>query len=186
MSASLLVDLGNTCQLAQSVPTPGQMSPSGLICGASGALIGQSIDLLHSDTFCNLVVVGNNVAPLSGAFIFGVQTADNDVSGQFTDPTSGLPQFPTTFSSGGLLWLNSGSTGGTFGAQTSGQSVLSGFVVAAGFQRLGRYARVNFRGDIAACSGSNGSLTAGFVTNFRTTGSGGGFSFAPGSGTVNV
>ena len=30
----------------------------------------------------------------SGNLIVGLQTADNDVSGQYTDPTSGLAQLP--------------------------------------------------------------------------------------------
>ena len=180
MSANLVVDIGNTCQSQQSVPTPAQLSPSGQVCGLSGVQVGQTLDLIHADTFCNLYITGTAVLA-SGPLIVGVQTADSDVSGNYTDPTSGLAQLPTVFQSGGVVWLNSGSFGGIYGSGTSGQFVQSGFAAYAGFQRVGRYARVLFNSGFFI-----GPVQAGFVTQFKTTGSGGGFTYSPGSGTVNV
>ncbi len=131
-----------------------------------------------------------------GKLRIAVQCADADVSGQYTDPTSGLPQLPRWFSSGGILILNSGGLlGGTLqgalstqgsnsGLPQSGYVIASGFAVAAYFQRPtpGQYTRaIVLSGDFYA-----GILTATFVSQYRTTGSGGGFSLLPGSGVVNV
>lgn len=183
MSASYLVDLGNTCLMDTSIGLGGP--GSGIIYAASGAVIGDSVDLLQANTFCNVFFAGNAVFT-SGLLRLQVQTCATDTSGSYTDPTSGLPVMPTSFSSGGLIWLNSGGTGGgLLGAFVSGQAILSGFAGAAGFQRptpQNRFARINvLSGDFYA-----GTLVAGFISQLKTTGSGGGFTFAPGSGTINV
>ncbi len=164
-----------------SITSPPLLS-GGSTCPASGAIIGQSVNLIQGQGFTNLFAAG---VTLSGQLRLQVQVSDSDVSGTYTDPTSGLPQFPTSFSSGGILWINSGGTGqGVLGAQTSGQSVLSGFLVAAGFIRNGTFGRVNVL--LEGTAQFAGPLTAGFIEQTKTTGSGAGFSFSPGSGTVNV
>lgn len=175
MSANLVVDLGGTVLSYPSLVTSGAFP-------GSGALIGNSVDLLNANTFCNLNVVGQN-AGLSGQLRVAVQTSDADTSGLYTDPTSGLAQLPTSFQSGGILILNSGGIfQGTFSSGTSGQFIQSGFNVFAGFQRPQRFARANvISGDFY-----NGPLALSFVSQLKTTGSGGGFSFAPQSGNVNV
>lgn len=167
MSASLLVDLGNTCQLSPSIIDP--PVASGQTPATSGTLVGNIVDLLNANTYCNLYVCGG--VSESGLGRFAVQTSDSTLSGTFTDPTSGLPDFPTAFSSGGLFWVNSG-----------GGALTSGFFTAAAFQRPQRYARViQLSGDWLA-----GGVNAGFISQLKTTGSGGGFTYNPGSGVVNV
>lgn len=136
-------------------------------------------------------------------------------SGGFSDPTSGLAQLPTWFNSGGVLIINSGLSinPGQLGA--SGQQVggypqgtlpfgpnpvingqngpafigsgaapefASGGVAFAAFQRNYQYAR------LVLLSGATSVqyLQAGFLSHIRTTGSGGGFSYQPQLGTVNV
>jgi hypothetical protein len=155
---------------------------SGLIYAASGAVIGEIVDLKNANAFCNLFAAGRPVFT-SGQLRLQIQTADATTSGSFTDPTSGLTNFPGHFASGGLLWLNSGQAGsGLLGGGVSGQNMQSGFFVFQGFQRVGRYARVNvISGDFYA-----GTLTAGFVSQLKTTGSGHGFAYSPGSGSVSV
>ena len=192
MSAALTVDLNGTCQLAQSFPfDQTALSPSGQMCGLSGTFIGQGIFLGNADTFCNVVIQGMAVC-VSGPLVLQVQCADADVSGQYTDPTSGLAQLPTWFSSGGLLILNSGggasSSGGLQNGFASGFAIASGFQVAAGFQRPvpGTFARINFFSGFGTATGTKnqylGNLTAGFISHLRTTGSGGGFTYSPQSG----
>ena len=184
-SANLVVDLGNTCYMQPTIGIGG--AGSGLIYAASGAVVGAIADMINADTYCNLVAVGNAVFT-SGQLRFQVQTADAATSGSFTDPMSGMAaaDLPTAFSSGGILWINSGGTGGSsgglFGGFVSGQAIQSGFALAAAFQRVGRYARaIVMSGDFYA-----GTLTASFISQLKTTGSGGGFAFSPGSGTVSV
>ncbi len=158
----------------------GNIQSGGPPAPASGAVIGASVDMLNSDTYCQLVVMGSMS---SGQLRVQVQNSDSDVSGTYTDPTSGLAQLPGTFQSGGILWINSGGLlGGTIGTTgfVSGQSVNSGFLVAQPFQRTARFARANL------LSGDFGCASVGFISNLKTTGSGGGFSFSPGSGVVNV
>ena len=129
-------------------------------------------------------------------------------SGSFTDPTSGLGQLPTVLQSGGQWFVNSGlfTDPGSLGA--SGQPVAnypqgtlpfgptpiqiaqggevfigsgtypifaSGGIAFAAFQRNFQYARINL------VSGATipQYLQAGFVAQQMTTGSGGGFTFAP-------
>lgn len=181
MSANLVVDIGGSCQSLPSI-NAGVVGNSGIAYSASGGLIGNSVDMLHSDTFCNLNVAGTPIFT-SGQLRIQVQTADSDTSGSYTDPTSGAAQMPTYFSSGGILILNSGGVGsGLLGGGTSGQNMQSGFNVFAGFQRPQRFVRANMvSGDFYG-----GTLQVNFVAQNKTTGSGGGFSYQPGSGTINV
>lgn len=179
MSASYLVDLENTT--IQGVSILGTPVLSGaLVAPCSGAIIGQSLNFINGNTFTNVFVTG---VTASGVLRVQVQTSDTDTSGTYTDPTSGLPQLPTSFSSGGLLIINSGGAGGgDIGALVSGNAVASGFFTAAGFQRPGQFVRANLlSGDFGA-----GPLVVGFISNLKVTGSGGGFSYLPTSGTVNV
>lgn len=181
-SANLVVDLGGAADSHFSIGIGG--AGSGLIYAASGAVVGLIADMLNSDTYCNLSLAGTAVFT-SGQLRVAVQTSDTTTSGDFYNPTSGLAaaDLPTVFASGGIVWLNSGQAGGgVFGAQVSGQSIQSGFMAFAGFQRNRRYARaIVMSGDFYA-----GTLTAAFVSQRKTTGSGGGFSFSPSSGSVNV
>ena len=165
-------------------------SSSGQACGLSGVVVGMSVDLLNCDTFTNLLICGVDVVPQSGPLLVGVQTSDTDVSGNFTDPTSGMsPQlanwpFPTVFQSGGMVVLNSGGTGGTFTTFRSGHAIASGFFEAAGFLRPHRYARALFVSGTAGAGGNQyvGALQVGFVGQQQTTGSGGGFYTTSGIG----
>lgn len=161
MSANLIVDLGHTADMRPSIV-------NALIFPASGAVIGNPVDLKDANTVCNLFVAGDLAQ--SGRLRVAVQTSESTASGSFTDPTSGLAQMPGEFSSGGVYWINSGA------------GLYSGFFDATFFQRPNRYARVNvLSGDFWT-----GELTAGFISQKRTTGSGAGYSYQPGSGTVNV
>lgn len=221
MGANVHVDLGNTGLFAPSIVT-GAPANSGMSFGQSGATVGQWIDLNNSDTMCQVVVA---VGPCSGPLAIAVQCADGisgnvfsggaPLSGNFTDPTSGLAQLPTWFNSGGVLYVNSGLYGVPGGAGASGQQVggytqfslpfglnaiansqggaaqilsgswpefCSGGFAFAGFQRPQRYARLVWLSGAT----STPSLVAGFYSQLDTTGSGGGFTFSPGSGTVNV
>lgn len=161
MSANLVVDINATCQTSVSFAT----SSVGTV-PASGIQIGQVVDLLTANTFCN--VFGTS-APNANQVLVQVQTSDSTASGTFTDPTSGLAQLPTNMQSGGILVVGSGS------------QAVSGDIHFGAFQRPGRYARC------IILSGLNtGWVTAGFVSQRKTTGSGGGFSYAPLTGSVNV
>ncbi len=189
--ASFLVDLGQTCLIQDSLvvgPVGAGVSPSGQAAGLSGVVVGMSVDMIDANTFTNLFIGGVSVVPTSGPLIVGVQTSDTDVSGNFTDPTSGMASgnwpFPTAFISGGFVVFNSGGTGGTFHTFRSGHAIASGFMEAAGFLRPHRYARALFVSGTAGAGGNQyvGQLQVGFVAELRTTGSGGGFAYAPGSG----
>ena len=181
MSASLLVDLGATCQLGPTLHPIGDAT-SGLIFPGSGATIGMNVDMNNANTFCNLLVAGRCINA-SGELRIAVQASDSTTSGSFTDPTSGLAQFPTPFVSGGILVINSGGlSSGSIDAQGNLQCFQSGFVAAAGFQRPQRYVRANgLSGFFWA-----GDLSASFISNLRTIGSGGGFVLSPSSGAVTV
>lgn len=184
-SANLIVDLGNTALQGVSISAVPLLS-GGALFPCSGALVGAGIDMNNADTFCNLEIQGT--AP-SGQLRIAVQCADTDTSGSYTDPTSGLPVMPGPFSSGGVLFINSGGAGGgtigqAFASGLSGftQAIASGFAVAAGFQRTGRFVRgVALSGDFFAGPGF-----VSFISQLRTTGSGGGSTQSPGSGTVSV
>ena len=164
MSASLVVDLGSTAPpQASIVPANGVGSSP-----ASGAIIGIPVDFQHNNVLCNLIVAAG--VSQSGTFRVAVQTSPDTTSGNFTDPTSGLSQLPTKFLSGGILLCNSGS------------AFVSGYGDAAGFQRPHRYVRAV----VLAGDQHNAPVWAGFLSQQRTTGSGGGFSLLPGSGSVSV
>ena len=179
-SANLIVDIGGTAQSQLSIGIGG--AGSGNIYAASGAVIGLAANLIAANTYCNLHVAGTPLFA-SGQLRIAVQVADADTSGSYADPTSGVTSFPTAFSSGGILILNSGGLGsGTLNGGTSGQNMQSGFSVYAAFLRNGQYARaVVLSGDFYA-----GTLTVGFVSQLKTTGSGAGSTQSPGSGVVSV
>ncbi len=123
-SANLVVDVQNTCVFPPSI-----INVNG---PASGAIVGNPVDLLLCDTYTNVWVA---MGPTSGVVGIQIQTLDFAsglvqsgslsavlASGNFTDPTSGLAQLPTNISSGGILWVNSGlwslpQGGGASGAQ---------------------------------------------------------------------
>ncbi len=178
MSANLVVDLNGTCAFGASIF--GNIQSGGPPAPASGAVIGASVDFLNADTYCQVLVNGSMS---SGQLRVQVQSSDTDVSGTYTDPTSGLAQLPGVFQSGGLLWINSGGIlGGTIGTTgfVSGQAVNSGFALANPFQRPGRFVRANL------LSGDFGCANVFFLSNLKTTGSGGGYSPSPTSGVVSV
>ena len=172
MSANLIVDLGGT------VDTRASIAISGLVDTA----VGEIVDLLHADTNCNVFVAGGVT---SGPIQVAIQTSEGLTSGSFTDPTSGLPQFPPGVVSGGLFYANSGLPAS--GNQSVSSPVdaapifCSGGMQFASFQRPHRYARL-----VASGLNVTAPVVAGFISQKRTTGSGGGFTLAPGSGTVNV
>lgn len=169
-----MVDLGATCDYRASI----------MIGSGSNFIVGEIIDLLHADTYCNIFVAGG-AAGGSGVIEARVQTSDATTSGSFTDPTSGLPQMPSFMASGGVMFVNSGlHSSGNFSLSSPVNDApvfCSGGIQFAAFQRVGRYARlINVSGSYP------GAITAGFVSQKKTTGSGGGFTFNPGSGVVNV
>lgn len=180
MSANLVVDLGNTTHLEVSIASAIGVGGT----PASGQIVGEIVDLNDANTFCNAYVAGG---PTSGIFSMAVQTSDSLTSGSFTDPTSGLAQLPTSFLSGGVFVVNSGignsgRGGGTVPPVSGAPAFCSGGLQAAGFQRPHRYARL-----MALSGGSfDATVVAGFITQSRTTGSGGGFTLSPSSGLVEV
>jgi hypothetical protein len=184
VSANLIVDLGGTTQVVNTITSPPFLS-GGAIFAGSGTVIGNSCNMLHSDTYCNMIVTG---ASQSGQLRIQVQCSDSDVSGTYTDPTSGLAQLPTTFQSGGILWLNSGGAGnGLFTAQASGFTMgsgLTGFAFFAAFQRPYQFARANVLGEGSAQYA--GPLMVDFISQLKTTGSGGGAWSQSGVPVVNV
>lgn len=172
MSANLLVDLANTSLPSTSGNPNLSIGPANGVGGspASGIIIGQIVDLRYADTYCNIVVGAG--PSISGQFKLAVQTSDATTSGSFTDPTSGLPVFPGAMQSGGVFIFNSGNT----------QMNSGGFGFGA-FVRPHRYARIN------CLSGDqfNAPIIAGFVSQLRTVGSGGGFTASPlTNDTINV
>jgi hypothetical protein len=174
MSANLVVDLANTCDYDVSLR----------VISGDSTVVGLVVDLLGANTFCNVWAAGNNSGPLP----ILIQTSDTTTSGDFTDPTSGLVQMPVNISSGGIFWVNSGlwSSGYSSPAPSVNNAPVfcSGGIQFGAFQRPQRYARL-------ICTSGNASLTAvpfiaGFVSQRKVTGSGGGFSYSPLSGSVNV
>ena len=113
MSANLLVDLGNTTNFNPS-------SVGATLSASGGTLVGFPIDLINCDTYCNLFLIAPGVSgPIQVQVQCTPQGADNasgvlwsgggfPVSGNFTDPTSGLAQLPTVFQSGANVYFNSG------------------------------------------------------------------------------
>jgi hypothetical protein len=200
MSANLVVDLGGTVTSLPTINSSPVLSGS-IVCPGSGTTIGLSADLINADTFCNISVAGVSA---SGQLRLQVQCSDTDTSGNYTDPTSGLAILPRDFASGGLIWINSGGSLGAVlggdvsqfltgsaplsGQPNSGTAIASGFTRYVAFQRPTRFARVNVLSEAAAQYG--GALQVAFVSQTKTTGSGGGASWQPqGSGqpfVVNV
>ncbi len=178
MSANYLVDLGST--------TPTFQLTGGAFYPASGTTVSNIVDLLHFNSFTNICVIGSSQYA-SGSFSLHVQTSDDTTSGNFTDPLSGFAVMPTVFTSGATITFNSGGRGGTgvggvFGEFTSGQSIESGFIAFAGFQRDKRFLRIRI--PAAGPMQFNGGIAA--VCQGKTTGSGGGYTTSPSSGAVNV
>ena len=175
MSANLIVDIGNTCDYRTSVS----------VGSGSDLLVGQIVDFQHADTNCNVWVAGAIAG--SGVVEVRVQTSDATTSGSFTDPTSGLAALdrPGFFSSGGAFFANSGlhSSGNAFLSSVVNTAPLfcSGGIQFTHFQRPHRYARLIYVSGVYP-----NTITAGFLSQKLTTGSGGGFTLAPSSGTVNV
>ncbi len=189
MSATTVVDLGPAVHFSRSLPDPAggadvgmAITSGGCVSALSGVQVGSVIDLLHANTFCNVWVQGQSLG--SGPLLIGVQTSDTTTSGSFTDPTSGLARLPAPFVSGGWLVIGSG-TGtnvGIFSSGVSGSIVQSGFACAAGFIRPHRYARL-----ITGSGFYDGPLGAGFISELKTKGSGGGFTHSPHpSSVINV
>lgn len=183
MSANLVVDLRNTTSYWASIAQR-TIAASGV---GTGVVVGKIVDLLHANTFTQVYAAGNDFS--SGEVRILLQTSDATTSGSFTDPTSGLPAgaFPPGIHSGGVFLLNSGlwQSGGQLGASVSGVSrFASGGLEFGAFLRPHRYARLvllsGTGNGIAFQSGA--TLTAGFVANLKTTGSGAGFTQSPASG----
>lgn len=192
MSANLVIDIGGSCVTQLSLPAAGVAADYGLavtsggaISSLSGVLVGDTIDLLHADAACNVFACGRGFG--SGPLLIGIQTADVTTSGSFTDPTSGLAAAdrPRGVSSGGFVIIGSGAATdvllGVFGSGVSGQVIQSGFAAFVRFERPHRYARL-----IVGSGFYDGTLLAGFVSQARPVGSGGGFSMSPSSGSVTV
>lgn len=173
MSASYLVDLANTTDYRTSI----------MVGSGSNLIVGEIIDLQQCNSYCNVFVAGG-VGGGSGAIEIRIQTSPTTASGSFTDPTSGLAQLPVNVVSGGIIFANSGlwaSGNYSVTAPISGAPMFcSGGLFAGAFQRPDRYARlINNSGPYP------GAITAGFISQKKTTGSGGGFTFSPaGSGNV--
>ncbi len=152
----------------------------------AGAAVGEIVDLLHANTYTNVWAVGQLGA--SGSTSYQIQTSDSTVSGTFTDPTSGLARYPQFLVSGGIFVVNSGlwvSGNQSLSAPVNNAPMFcSGGIQFAALLRpdgAGRYAR------IFMLSGAfPNPVAAGFIAHKKTTGSGGGFSFSPQTGSVNV
>lgn len=170
MSASLVVDIGNTCDVKYSInPLAIGSDPR------SGSLIGNPVDLQYANTLCN--VFAGIGAQQSGTFTVQIQSSPDGLSGTFTDPTSGLAAFPSNILSGGLMIVGSGA------AFTSGGYAQSGGAVWGTFQRPYRYVRANILSGSAAAAPSY----AGFLSQRKATGANiGGFTYSPTSGTPSV
>ena len=174
MSASLTVDLANTTDYRPSI-----IAGSG-----SNLVVGEIVDLLQANTYTNVFVTGG-AGGGSGAVEVRIQTSDALTSGSFTDPTSGLAQLPVNVVSGGCLFANSGLWGsGNYSLSSPVNNAplwCSGGIQFGAFQRPARYARL-----LLNSGPYPGAIVAGFVGAKKTTGSGGGFTYSPGSGTVDV
>lgn len=174
MGANLVVDLGATCDYDVSV-----MMGSG-----ASQIVGLPSDLLYADTYCNVFCAGTAG---SGAIDLWIQTSPTAASGSFTDPTSGLAAFPSFISSGGRFIVNSGLWVSGIASLTAPVNnaplFCSGGVMFGAFQRPAGH-------EFARIINNSGVFpsfyVAGFVSQKRTTGSGGGSTLLPGSGVVAV
>lgn len=174
MSANLIVDLFSNADAPTSLQVQsGQAIAVGGIC-----------DLLGANTFTNVWVAGWGSGPIP----IKIQTADDTNSGSFTDPTSGLAAFPVNVLSGGILWANSGLAVSGYSSPASPISgaplFCSGGIALGAFQRPHRYARLIYDSGNATIAGV--PVVAGFIGQKKVVGSGGGFTYSPGSGAVNV
>lgn len=173
MSANLIVDLGATCDYKSSVN----------VGSGSNFTVGQVCDLLGANTYCNVSV--NGLLFGSGLIEVRVQTSDSTASGTFTDPTSGLAALPSFLASGGVMFANSGlfvSGYSSLSAPVNNAPLFcSGGVQYGAFQRPHRYARL-----LLNSGAYPNPIQAGFISNKKTIGSGAGFTYAPGSGSVDV
>ena len=168
MSAGL-VDLGNQLLFAPSImPGAGVLATTGSgTCPASGESVGMICDMRDANNATNLLVAFG--VSQSGQFKIQVQTSDDTVSGNYTDPTSGLQRMPTGFLSGGIAVFNSGNP----------TADASGGFHAMAFLRPHRYVRARLlSGDLF-----NSMVLAGFAGAQKRTGSGPGYSQSPASGT---
>lgn len=173
-----IVDIANTTDFGVSVQS---------FSGTDDA-IGRIVDLANAHINTNVFV--NVVGGLSGVLPIRLQTSDLTTSGSFTDPTSGLPAFPVQgrVSSGGVFWANSGlyASGNSTPYALAADAPLfcSGGTAWASFQRPHRYARAILTSGTAAIAAA--IVTVGFMGQKIGGVSGGGFTLAPSSGTINV
>jgi hypothetical protein len=172
MSASFVVDLAATTDYQHSVS----------VGSGSDLTVGRVVDLLGANSYCNVFVAGHAG---SGVVELRIQTSDAVTSGSFTDPTSGLAALPGWLASGGVFFANSGLHVSGYSSLTAPVNnaplFCSGGVQFAAFQRPHRYARL-----ILNSGAFPNWLTAGFISQKKTVGSGGGFTYSPTSGVVNV
>ncbi len=172
MSANLLVDAFGTLDRATSVA----------VGSGSDLTVGRIVDLLGANTMCQVWVAGTAG---SGVIEVRVQTSDSTTSGSFTDPTSGLAALPTNFCSGGVLFANSGLWASGWSSPcapvNNAPVFCSGGIEFGGFQRPHRYARLVYNSGVFPSW-----ITAGFMSNKKTTTSGAGYTLSPTSGGVNV
>ena len=167
MSASLVVDLGNTT-LHQVTIVP-EYQPV-----ASGAVVGRGVDMLHADTLTNVFIAHGNI--LSGRADYAFQESDTDVSGNYA---------AINVNSGESWWMSGGRTTiNSSGVGMSGTGRVSGAIPMGFFQRQRRYVRAIQ--EALGAIGSDAEVGVGVVAQLLQTGSGGGFTLAPSSGTVNV
>lgn len=172
MSASNVVDLNPTTLFGTSIgPAAGVGSTP-----ASGTIIGQGLDFTMANGYCNVWAVGG--PSLSGAFRVAVQCAGSNTSGSYTDPTSGLSQFPSNLISGGILVCNSGVNVSGNNSLSGGSSDLGAFLRPAGQPWV--------RAMVLSGDQANAPVTVGFIEQALITGSGVGFSYLPSSGVINV
>lgn len=182
MSATTVIDLFPVVQHKATISAANGVGAS----PASGVIIGQIVDLLHGNNFCNVYVHGG---PSSGPFRVQVQVSDGITSGSFGDPTSGQPSFLGPVLSGAIVWINSGlHASGNDNDEGNGPSIdnapifCSGGIQGFGFLRTGRYARLN----VLSGSAFSAPVHAGFITQGKTIGSGTGFTLSPTSGVPSV
>lgn len=174
-AAGLLVDPANTLGFDVSLT----------LGSGVNQVVGQLTDFNNEDTYCGVWVAGG-VAGGSGPIQIQIQDSPDTTSGNFTDPTSGLAAFPVNVVSGGNFWANSGlwasgGNGDNLPPVDQAPAFCSGGIWFGSFQRKNRFCRL-----INVSGAYPGAITAGFLSNKRTTGSGGGFSLLPGSGPVSV
>lgn len=172
MSASTTIDLNGTTLNGQSVGTAAGVGGT----PASGVIVGVGLDFTMANGYCNLWAAGG--PSLSGVYRVAVQCAAANTSGSYTDPTSGLANFPSQFQSGGILIVNSGAglSGSTF--LSGGPFEFSAFLRPAGQPWV--------RAVVLSGDQFNAPVNAGFVEQGAFTGSGQGYTFLPGSGTISV